>query len=236
MSDPKITLHTYFRSSASARVRIAMNIKGLPYDPKYIHLLKNEHTSPEYKAINPLGAVPTITFSQDGSDEEDFRLTQSIAILEYLEEAYPAPEYPSLLPTSPKDRARVRQLCQIMACDIQPHTNLKVFKRVKELIKATGQDPEVAGPQWQKTLMTEGFAALEAIMKTTAGTYSVGDQLTMADCCLAPTIDAGMRFGVDMGQFESIQRVQANLEKVDAVVKGGWRMQGDTPEEFRVKG
>ena len=103
------------------------------------------------------------TFSQD--EEEDFILTQSMAILEYLEEIYPSPQYTALLPASPKDRAHVRQLCNIIACDVQPLTNLKMLKHIKQFAKDAGKDPEAAGPEWQKTIMTQGFIAYEAIAK-----------------------------------------------------------------------
>ncbi|KAF3929548.1 hypothetical protein ABW19_dt0205068 [Dactylella cylindrospora] len=230
---PEITLHTYFRSSCSARVRIALNLKGLPYNSKFIHLLKGEQSSPEYKSLNPSCGVPTITFSQNEPD--DFILTQSMAILEYLEEAFPSPEYTALLPSSPRDRARVRQLCNIVACDIQPLTNLKMLKKVKQFARDAGNDPEVVGPEWQKSIMADGLRAYEAIVKNTAGKYSVGDEISMADCCLLPAIDGAVRFGVDMQEFETIGRVWENLEKVEEMVKGGWRMQGDTPQEFRPK-
>ncbi|EPS43246.1 hypothetical protein H072_2748 [Dactylellina haptotyla CBS 200.50] len=233
MSQPNITLHTYFRSSCSARVRIALNLKGLTFTPHYIHLVKSEQCSPEYTSINPSATVPTITFTQDEESQDSFVLTQSMAILEYLEEKFPPPAYTPLLPTNPEHRARVRQLCNIIACDIQPLTNLKMLKSMKEYAKAAGQDPDVAGPEWQKKIMTEGFRAYEAICKKSVGKYSVGDELSMADVCLMPAIDGAVRFGVDMEEFETVKRVWSELDKVEAVVKGGWRVQGDTPADLR---
>ncbi|KAK6524964.1 hypothetical protein TWF281_011854 [Arthrobotrys megalospora] len=232
-SQPNITLHTYFRSSCSARVRIALHLKGLTYTPVYIHLLKGEQSSQPYTSLNPSGTVPTITFSPDEEQAVSFVLTQSIAILEYLDEKFPAPEYTPLLPKNPEDRARVRQLCNIIACDVQPLTNLKMLKQVKKFAEDAGMNPDVAGQEWQKKIMTEGFRAYEAVASKTAGKYSVGDDISMADVCLMPAIDAAVRFGVDMDEFESVGRVWRALEEVEAVKKGGWRAQGDTPEDLR---
>ncbi|KAJ6256030.1 hypothetical protein Dda_9122 [Drechslerella dactyloides] len=233
---PEITLHTYFRSSCSARVRMALNLKKLPYTPVYIHLLKNEHSSPSYATVNPSGAVPTITFTSSSDKTDTFVLTQSIAILEYLEETFPAPEYRALLPSSPVDRARVRQLCNIIACDVQPVTNLRILRDVKAFATAAGRDAEAAGVEWQQKYMDAGLAAYETVLTEgkTAGKYSVGDEITMADLCLLPAVDAAERFGVDVaGRFPAVERVRRALEEVDEVVRGGWRAQGDTPAEFR---
>ncbi|KAF3926954.1 hypothetical protein ABW20_dc0107726 [Dactylellina cionopaga] len=234
---PKIELHTYFRSSCSARIRIALYLKGLTFTPHYVHLVKGEQLSAEYAALNPSATVPTIAFSSqnEGGEDVSFVLTQSMAILEYLEERFPAPEHAALLPSKAEDRARVRQLCNILACDVQPLTNLKMLKAVKDFARAAGQDPEVAGPEWQKRIMTEGIKAYEAVVSNTAGRYSVGDSFSMADVCLVPAIDGAVRFGVDMELFPTVKRVGGELDKVEAVVKGGWRTQGDTPEEFRIR-
>lgn len=216
---------------------MALYWKGLAFTPVYIHLLKDDQFSEPYVALNPSKAVPTITFSPNENDTQSepvtFVLTQSMAILEYLEEKFPAPEYPSLFPTNLEDRARVRQLSHIVACDIQPLTNLKMLKQVKKFAQEAGKDPETAGPEWQKRNLAEGLRAFEAVVSKTAGKYSVGDIVTMADFCLVPTIDGAVRFGVDMSEFETIGRVWRALEEVEAVQKGGWRTQGDTPEEFR---
>ncbi|KAK6353123.1 hypothetical protein TWF696_005113 [Orbilia brochopaga] len=236
---PDITLHTYFRSSCSARVRMALNLKGLSYTPVYIHLLKNEQSSAEYTTVNPLGAVPTITFttgSEASGKKDTFVLTQSIAILEYLEETFPSPHYRSLLPSTAAARARVRQLCNIIACDVQPVTNLRILRDVKALATAAGRDAESAGTEWQQKHMAAGLAAYEDVLSRqgTAGRYSVGDEITMADLCLLPAVDAAERFGVDVaGRFPAVERVRRALEQVDEIVRGGWRAQGDTPAEFR---
>ncbi|KAF3104036.1 hypothetical protein TWF569_003299 [Orbilia oligospora] len=236
-SQPKITLHTYFRSSCSARVRMALHLKGLTFTPVYIHLLKDDQFSESYVALNPSKAVPTITFSPNENDTESepvaFVLTQSVAILEYLDERFPAPEYPALLPKNLEDRARVRQLSHIVACDIQPLTNLKMLKEIKKFAGEAGKNPDTAGPEWQRRNLAEGLRAFEAVVSKTAGKYCVGDTVTMADFCLIPTIDSAVRFGVGMGEFETIGRIWRALEEVEAVQKGGWRTQGDTPEEFR---
>ncbi|KAF3309671.1 hypothetical protein TWF173_010652 [Orbilia oligospora] len=217
-SQPKITLHTYFRSSCSARVRMALHLKGLTFTPVYIHLLKDDQFSQSYVALNPSKAVPTITFSPNENDTESdpvaFVLTQSVAILEYLDERFPAPEYPALLPKNLEDRARM-------------------LKEIKKFAEEAGKNPDTAGPEWQRRNLAEGLRAFEAVVSKTAGKYCVGDTVTMADFCLIPTIDSAVRFGVDMGEFETIGRIWRALEEVEAVQKGGWRTQGDTPEEFR---
>ncbi|KAF3926141.1 hypothetical protein ABW21_db0201458 [Orbilia brochopaga] len=242
LATPDIKLHTYFRSSCSARVRMALNLKGLTYTPTYVHLLKNEQTSAAYTAVNPLGAVPTITFTTTNTtginkkDETTFMLTQSLAILEYLDEAFPSPQYKALLPSDTISRARVRQICNIIACDIQPVTNLRILRDIKTLATAAGQDPDATGTEWQQKHMAAGLAACEEILKESAGKYSVGDMITMADLCLLPAIDGAERFGVDVaGRFPAVQRVRRALEAVEELVRGGWRAQGDTPAEFRVQ-
>ncbi|KAK6497442.1 hypothetical protein TWF481_011851 [Arthrobotrys musiformis] len=108
-----------------------------------------------------------------------------------------------------------------------------MLKQIKQFAKEVGKDPEVEGREWQRRNMAEGMRAYEAIVAKSAGRYSVGDTITMADFCLVPTIDGAVRFGVDMGEFETIGRIGRALEEVEAVKKGGWRTQGDTPEEFR---
>ncbi|KAE8151195.1 glutathione S-transferase [Aspergillus avenaceus] len=219
MSTPKITLYTYFRSSSSARLRIALHHKSLPFTSIPINLLQGEQQSPDNLSRNPSGTVPTLVIEY--ADKSPVTITQSIAALEYLEEISP-----SLLPSDPASRAVVRSLCQILASDVQPVTNLKILKRVAPL----GMDREA----WSRELFEDGFRAYEAIVKGTAGEFSVGDDVTMADVCLVPTVWGAERAGVKVEEYPTISRIVERLEGVEAVQKGHWRTQGDTPEEFRL--
>ncbi|GKZ33327.1 hypothetical protein AbraIFM66950_003174 [Aspergillus brasiliensis] len=232
MPNQIITLHTYFRSSCSARLRIALNLKSLPYTSIPINLLKNEHHGTKNTSLNPSASVPTLIIqnsnpsNNDGPSSTTIVIPQSLAALEYLEEAYPT-TYPLLPPTSDLNaRTTVRTLSNIIACDVQPVTNMRILKRVAPL----GVDRET----WSKGLVEDGFRAYEAIAEKTAGKYSVGDEISMADVCLLPAVWGAERVGVDLGQFPVIKGISERLEEVEAVRRAHWRCQDDTPEEFRV--
>jgi maleylacetoacetate isomerase len=212
-----LTLYTYFRSSCSARVRIALNIKGIPYERKYVNILKGEQALSDYDEVNPSHFVPSLKLTNGTI------LTQSLAIMEYLEEAYP--DASLLLPSDALGRAQVRALADIVSCDIQPVTNLRILSR----ISALGGSKE----QYAKELMTEGLAAYERLAAKTAGKFSYGDEVTMADACLVPAVWGALRFGVDIEQFPTIKKVYGVLSKLDTVVKAHWKNQEDTPQELR---
>ncbi|KAL7267432.1 hypothetical protein RUND412_009986 [Rhizina undulata] len=228
-TDASLTLHTYFRSSCSARVRTALYHKNLSFTSVPIHLLKSEQTSPAYTALNPSCSVPTLTVST--ADNRTLVINQSISILEYLEEAYPPPEYPSLLPKDAGDRAFVRDLACILACDTQPVANLRVLNEVEMI---AGKDASVA---WCKKFMERGLKAYEAklarLPEHKTGRYSFGDGVTMADVCLAPAVEAALRFGCDLREIKRIVEIYEALSKLDSFLKGDWRHQEDTPEQFR---
>lgn len=223
MSDT-VTLYTYFRSSCSARLRIALYLKGIPFTPKFVNLLRDEQSTPAHRAINPSGTVPALII-QRGTGAT-VTITQSLAALEYLDEAFPN-NGPALLPSNLEDRALVRTLVSVVACDIQPVTNLKILKRVAPL----GADRAA----WSKDLIEDGLRAYEALAERSAGKFSVGDLITLADICLVPAAWGAERVGVDLSAFPVIYRVVQNLEKEEAVQKGHWRTQPDTPEDLRVK-
>jgi maleylacetoacetate isomerase len=223
MPTEKLLLYSYFRSSCSARVRTAANIKGIPLEYSYIHLLKDEQSSPSYLTRNPSGTVPTLIVNTE--DGTEIAITQSVAILEFLEEYFP--NTPRLLPSDAGGRARVRELVNVICSDVQPVTNLKTLARVKAL----GGDPAV----WAKDLMTRGLEAYEKLAEKYAGLYSVGDNLTMADVVLAPAVEGALRFGVDLEKLETVRRVYERVNGMEAFVKGDWKHQEDTPEELRVK-
>jgi len=191
-------LHNYFRSSASFRVRIALELKGLSYDYVPVHLVKGEHKQEAYASVSPTGMVPTLV-TDDGR-----HLGQSMAIIEYLDEIQPEPV--KLLPREPFDRARVRALSQLISCDIHPLNNLRVLKYLVRELKVD----EEAKNNWYRHWVREGLQAYEReLAQLPRGTYSFGDSPTMADCCLVPQVFNGQRFNVD---FSGLDRTMAAFE------------------------
>jgi len=181
-------LYTYFRSSAAYRVRIALNLKGLPYKAVPIHLLKKEQSAPDYLAVNPQGRVPSL-------DLDGTVLIQSPAILEYLEEVHPQPP---LLPSDPMARARVRAICALIACDIHPLNNVGVLRYIK---RAFGQE-QAAIDDWYRHWMVEGFKALEQLIEP--GPFAFGPNPTLADVYLVPQVYNAVRLRVPMEPYPKI--------------------------------
>lgn len=189
-------LYNYFRSSASYRVRIALELKGLAYDYEVVHLVRGEQKKPEFAALTPERLVPLLQLD-DGR-----RLTQSMAIIEYLDETHPAPP---LLPPDPAGRARVRALAQIVACEIHPLNNLRVLKYlVNEL-----QVGDEAKNGWYRHWVRLGLESYEAHLAERPGAFSHGDAPTLADCCLVPQIFNAQRFDCDLG---GLRRTMAAFE------------------------
>ncbi|KAK1976270.1 maleylacetoacetate isomerase [Colletotrichum cereale] len=215
MADPDYILYSFFRSSCSARLRIALNLKSIPYTTVPTNLQEDEHLAPAYRALNPSASVPLLVHPASA----DFKVTQSVAALEYLEEAHPSST--PLLPGDTKARAVVRSLVNIVVCDVQPVTNSRTMRRVRAL----GGDAE----QWNRELMADGLAAYEAVAREWAGRCSVGDEVSLADACLLPA------FSVDLSGYPTIGRVVNNLKHHPAVVKADYHNQPDTPEELRIK-
>ena len=224
--DEEFHLHTYFRSSCSARIRIAAALKGIPLQYSYIHLVKGEQSSAEYSRLNPSASVPTLTFTDKEGNQTI--ITQSIAILEFLEEHFNTPQSFPLLPprTNPLARAKVRELVNIIACDVQPPTNLRILQRVKAL---NGDSTK-----WGKELMLAGLMAFDKVAEKCAEFYSVGDEITMADVVLAPAVEGALRFAVELEKVPTVKKVYEKIKEVEAFKKGDWRHQDDTPDEFRV--
>jgi maleylacetoacetate isomerase/maleylpyruvate isomerase len=190
-------LHNYFRSSASFRVRIALELKGLPYEYLPVHLVKGEHKQPGYAAVSPSGLVPTL--ETDAGE----RLGQSMAIIEYLDETHPQPP---LLPRDPLGRARVRALSQLIACEIHPINNLRVLKYLVRELKVS----EDAKNAWYRHWVRDGLEAFEReLALLPRGTYAYGDTPTLVDCCLVPQIFNGKRFDVD---FSGLDRTMAAFD------------------------
>jgi maleylpyruvate isomerase len=194
-------LHGYFRSSASYRVRIALNLKGLKADHLPHHLRKGEQRDPAYLAINPQGLVPTV--QADGAN-----ITQSLAIVEWLEETHPQPP---LLPKQPLRRAQVRAFAMVLACDTHPVQNLKVLARLRELGLAEQQVTE-----WAAWANREGLAACEALIARESGPFCFGETPGMADLCLVPQLANARRFGVDVAAFPRLLKAEAAAKSVKA--------------------
>ena len=188
-------LYNYFRSSASFRVRIALELKGLSYDYMSVHLVKGEHKQAAYSALAPEMLVPHLAV--DGQN-----LAQSMAIIEYLDETHPEPP---LLPREPVGRAQVRALAQSIACEIHPLNNLRVLKY---LVKEMGASEE-AKNTWYRHWVRSGLEAFELQLAAHSGRFCWGDAPTLADCCLVPQIFNGQRFDVD---FSGLPRTMAAFE------------------------
>lgn len=192
-----LRLYTYWRSTAAYRVRIALNLKKLRHELIPIHLTRNggEQHRDEYLALNPQGLVPTLL---DG----ERILRQSLAILEYLDEVYPEPP---LLPATPRDRARVRAIADLIACDVHPLNNLRVLQFLE---KEMGQG-ENARKNWYHYWLEQGFNALEELLADhpSTGIFCEGDEPTFADVCLVPQVYNARRFEVDMARYPTIVRI-----------------------------
>lgn len=186
----------YFRSSAAFRVRIALNLKGIKVEHASRHLRKGEQSAPDYVAINPQKLVPALVLDSGAV------LTQSLAIMEYLEETHPEP---ALLPRDPVGRARVRALSLIVSADIHPIQNLRVMGYLREKF---GQTEESAFA-WSRHWIETGFDAYEATLSSDpgTGTFSHGNSPTMADMCLVPQVFNAARFKVDMKRYPTVQRI-----------------------------
>jgi len=190
-------LYNYFRSSASFRVRIALELKGLSYEYLSVHLARGDHKLPEYAAVSPSGLVPLLVLD-DGR-----KLSQSMAIIEYLDEMHPTP---ALLPRNPMTRAQVRALSQLIACEIHPLNNLRVLKYLTRELKVD-EDGKNA---WYRHWVRDGLEAFEReLAQLPASRFCVGDTPTLVDCCLVPQIFNGKRFQVD---FSGLSRTMAAFE------------------------
>lgn len=198
-------LHGYFRSSSSFRVRIALNLKGIPYENAFHHLRKGEHLAPGYAALNPQKLLPALEL------DEGTVLSQSLAILEYLEETHPTPP---LLPRDPVGRARVRSLALIAACEIHPLQNLRVLKKVAE---SYGQD-EAGQFAWARHWNEIGLQAFEESVAghPATGTFAHGEAPTVADICLVPQVFGARRWGTELGRYPTVMRIFDACMKIDA--------------------
>ncbi|WP_206185376.1 maleylacetoacetate isomerase [Sphingosinicella sp. CPCC 101087] len=196
------TLYDYHRSSACYRVRIALNLKGVPYQAMTVNLLDNAQTSEAYRARNPQGLVPML-------ESDGLRLTQSLAIIDWLESTRPDPP---LAPADPADRAHVLAMALTVACDIHPLNNLRVLKY---LAGPLGQEQTVRD-QWYRHWISEGLPALEAMAAPKAGAFLFGDDPTLADICLVPQLYNARRFEVPLDEYPTLLRAEASASKLEA--------------------
>lgn len=197
MPAERLTLYTYFRSSAAFRVRIALNFKGLAYHAVPIHLVRDggEQKKPGYRAINPQGRVPSLVI-----DDGRATLTQSLAIIEYLDEVHPEPP---LLPTDPLRRAKVRAMAQIVACDVHPINNSGTLAYLKTAVGASQEKVDA----WYAHFVRDGLAALEQAVEP--GPYCLGGRVTIADLCLVPQMFNAARFRVPVDDFPRLNAIMA---------------------------
>ena len=211
-------LYTYFYSSASYRVRIALNVKGLAHEQAFIHLQKAEQSSPDFKALNPAGLIPAL---EDGPHV----LSQSLAIIEYLDETQPGPK---LIPSDPLERAYVRAFSQVIACEIHPLNNLRVLNHLK---KTYSLDQDAVN-EWYRHWIAEGFAMLEGQLKreSRSGKYVLGDAVTMADCCLVPQVFNAQRYKCDMAPYPTLMRIHEACSRLEAFAAAHPMRQPDAPK------
>ena len=212
------TLYTYYRSSAAYRVRIALNLKGMPYTAVPVHLVKDDgqHRSAAYRARNPQALVPAFEL-EDGTV-----LTQSLAIMEYLDEVQPEP---ALLPADAIGRARVRALAQAIACDLHPVNNLRVLQYVSQQLGISAEQKDA----WYRHWVATGLQGLEALLADhpSTGRFCHGDTPTLADCCLVPQLYNARRFQCPLDAYPTIQRIAAACETLPAFQQAAPEVQPD---------
>lgn len=215
MATVKPKLYSYWRSSCSWRVRIALAIKGVQYDTVAVHLVKDggQQHDDEFKEKNPMAQIPVLVY--DGAS-----LSQSMAIIEFLEEQHPKP---SLLPANSVDRAKARAIAETIASGIQPLQNLSVLQKI-------GSEKKMG---WAHDVIDAGLAAVEKMVSGTAGTYCVGDSVTIADLCLIPQIYNATRFKVDISKYPTLVKIQEACEQLDAFKVSHPNVQPDCPEDQR---
>ena len=197
-------LYSYFRSSAAYRVRIALNLKGLPAEIVPVHLVKNggEQHSAEYCQLNASELVPTLI-------DDTFALSQSLSILEYLDEKYPEP---ALLPKQLQQRALIRAFSQNIACDIHPLNNLRVLQYLQNVFALSEGEKST----WYKHWIELGMRSLEAQLTESNGQFCFGEQATFADCCLIPQVYNAKRFNIDVSAFPKIESIYQHCMTLDA--------------------
>ncbi|KAK5290572.1 hypothetical protein LTR99_011059 [Exophiala xenobiotica] len=223
----EIKLHSFFRSTSTARVRIAAHLKNIPLEYVYVNVRQDAHLEQAFGELNPNKTVPVLTVkTKEG--HSPIVISQSVAILEFFEEAF-VHRRPLLPPqTDLAGRAKVRELVGIVACDIQPPTNRRILQKIKKC----GSSPSME--EWAREIMDAGLAAFDKLAKPCAGRYCYGDEITLADVVLVPAIGNAVRYGVDIAAYPTIHRISETLAENEAFKAGGWQNQADTPEEERL--
>lgn len=218
----KLTLYNYYRSSTSYRVRIALHMKNLAFDYKPIHLLNNggEQNLPEYRKLNPVGGVPTLV-------NGDQVISQSFAIIEYLDEAFP--QTYQLLPAHPYIKAKIRQVCETINADIHPLQNLKLMQYLETKHQYTQEQKN----EWCQKWIHDGLSATEKIISEFAKSYSFSDQVTAADLFIVPQLFSAKRFDVNYSKYSRLCIINDNCLKLEAFQKAHPSKQIDTPAEFK---
>jgi maleylacetoacetate isomerase len=211
-----VLLYSYWRSSSAYRVRIALNLKGIDYRQKHVHLVKGggDQNRPGFREVNPLGLVPALVHQEQ-------TIVQSMAIIEYLEEAFPATP---LLPAEPVERSRVRSIAQSICSEIQPLNNLAVLKYLKDRM----QQPDESVREWYMHWIARGFSAVEAwLSSSSSGDFCHGDSPGLADCYLVPQVYNAERFSCDLEPWPSIRRITERCRIEDAFIRAAPENQAD---------
>lgn len=211
-----LTLYTFFRSSTSFRLRIALGWKGLDWESKYVSLPKMEHRAPEYLALNPQGGLPALV------DEAGRVFTQSMAMIEYLDELHPEPP---LMPSTPEEKWYVRAVSQAIGCEMHPLNNVRVLKR----LRSYGLTEDQVNKDWYPYWIAEGFRGLEGFLvrERRHGRFCLADRFTMADVCLVPQVANAMRFQCDLSPYPTILRIYEACADLDAVKQADPSTQAD---------
>jgi maleylacetoacetate isomerase len=198
-------LYSFFNSSTSFRVRIALALKGLPYEYAGVNLRAGEQGDPAYRALSPAAIVPTLV---DG----ELTLTQSLAIIDYLDHRQPEPR---LVPLDPLERARVLEIAQTIACEIHPINNIRVLKYLSGQLEVSEADKSA----WYRHWVEEGLSAVERLLASrSGGAFCVGDTPTLADCCLVPQVANAMRMGCDLSRFERVRAIHDHCMTLQAFI------------------
>lgn len=214
----QLLLYSYWRSSSAYRVRIALNLKGISYRQEPVHLVRDggEQNKPKYQAVNPLGLVPALV-------HEGQTIVQSMAIIEYLEDVFPA--HP-LLPADPVQRSRVRSIAQSICSEIQPLNNLAVTRYLKDRM----QQPDESVRDWYSHWIDRGFAAVETWLSSSeSGDFCHGDSPGLADCYLVPQVYNAERFACDLRPYPNIRRITERCRAEDAFIRAEPESQADAP-------
>jgi len=217
MSTLRLALYSYWRSSSSWRVRIGLHVKGIAFEYRAVNLLEGEQFRPEHRARSPLGAVPALEVTEEGTTRQ---LVQSIAILEWLDERVPEPP---LLPSDPYGRARVRALAEHVNSSIQPYQNSAPLKWLRE--RQHGLEKE-----WVRHWLAFGLEGLERAVQDGAGRYSHGDEVTLADLYLVPQLASARRFSVDLAPCPTLVRIEAACRELPAFQRAEPDAQPDAPQ------